>query len=260
MQCFCCRPASPLVTCSPARHKSPVRSTSARRQTATDAPACLAEGVQLAGTALTSRSLQRLEEPLSSHAEGPAAASCTQQRRVTSASGAAQKASLTTPQRHQQPCWKTKASAGLRQSHQIPWSSALPGCQVPSTHEQLVQHAEAGQFGGRGSIAASRRHSIVPGRGLLRKQQLSQWRLSTNDRLRDQGGGEADFQLVGTSTGVQQPEQPCKQCPPNSATRIGMQRSKLLERTAHKTEAADGDINDQSGVRPQVQASQLDRC
>ena len=260
VQCYCCRPVSPLATSSPASHKSPARSVSARRCAATDAPAWLAEGVQLAGTALTSRSLQRLEEPLSSRAEGAAAAVCTQQRRVTSASNATLRATLPT-QHHQRPCWRAKASVGPRQSHQVSCSPALSGCQEHSTPEQLVQHAEAGPLGGVGSIAVGNCQSIVPGRGMLRKQQLSQWRPSSNDRLREHSDREADFQLVGTRKGVQQPEQPGKQCLPISdGLLIRKQRSKLLDRTAHNTTAANGDTNDPLVVSLQVQGNPCQRA
>ena len=176
---------------------SPARSASARRSATTDAPAWLAEGMQLAGTALTSSSLQRLEEPLSSQAEGAASVLCTQQCRVTSTSNATSRATFATPQHHQQPCWRAKASVSLRQSHQEPCSPALISCQVPGTPEQLVQHAEAGPLGGMGSIAASRRHSTVPGRGMLRKQQLSQERPSSNDRLQDRGGRDGRLPAGG---------------------------------------------------------------
>ena len=254
VQCYCCRPASPLATSSPAKQMPPARSASARRCATTDAPAGLAEGVQLAGTALTSINSQRLEEPLSSHAGGAVAALCTQQRRVTSASGATEKATLATPQHHQQPCRRGKASVG-------PICSPAPsGCQAPGTPEQLVQHAEAGPLEGMGRIAAGRRHSNVAGRGMLRKQQLSRWRPGSNDCLRDHGDREAVFELVGTSKAAQQPSagQPGQRCPPNSVGKNGMQRSKLLERTAHRTEAADGIIKYQLGLGLQVQGSQLD--
>ena len=140
-------------------------------------------------------------------------------------------------------------------------SPALSGCQVPNTPEQLVQHAEAGLLGGMGSIAVGRRHSIVPGRGMLRKQQLSQWRPSSNDRLREHSDRESDLQLVGASKAVQQPEQPGKQCLPTSVgQQIRMQNSKLLDGIAHNTNAADSDTNDPLEVSLHVQGSPCQRA